>query len=79
MYIRLGFINVPCDKVIVKVKQANANLIKYDIQLVTEGYCFLICEAEHSQSFFLEMEKKKFLKYIKIIITDNRVIKPFRH
>ena len=57
LYLRLGFIYVPCDKVIVKVKQADANLIKYDIQLVTEGYCFLICEAEHSQGFFLKMEK----------------------
>ena len=57
LYLRLGFIYVPCDKVIVKVKQADANLIKYDIQLVTKGYCFLICEAEHSQGVFLEMEK----------------------
>ena len=28
LYLRLGFIYVPCDKVIVKVKQADANLIK---------------------------------------------------
>ena len=72
LYVRLRFINVTCDKVIVKVKQANANLIKYDIQLVTEGYCFLICEAEHGQSFFLKMEKNTFLKYIKIIITTEQ-------
>ena len=78
LYVRLRFINVTCDKVIVKVKQADANLIKCDIQLVTEGYCFLIREAEHSQGFFLELEKKYIFKIYKNN-HHNRAIKPSRH